>query len=143
MTRVLIFAMIVMTMFSCIVESSDAERQKKIAEVAAAYNTTEEAAQKIILLGEDLPDPSKIIHFRDPKTNVCYAYFSQVHKEGNNNAWGGPGLATVNCELVEKELINPVPPPSPPPEPSCEQKLKEIESKQTPPVPAIPELLQP
>jgi len=142
MTRILIFATILTTMVSCIVEDKEAAKREKIAEVAATYNTTEENAQKIISLGNYMPHLNKMVYFRDPNTGACYAYIVQKFDGGTNFAWGGPGLAAVNCELAEKALINPAPPPNPPLETSCEQQLKQLIYQQAP-EPTIPQLLQP
>ncbi|OGF34028.1 hypothetical protein A2482_04860 [Candidatus Falkowbacteria bacterium RIFOXYC2_FULL_48_21] len=136
MTRMLIFTTIAMIMSSCIVEDKEAARQKKVAEVAATYNTTEENAQKIISLGKYFPNLNNMVYFRDPNTGACYAYIVQEFNSGTT-AWGGPGLTTVNCELAEKALINPAPPPEAPPQASCEQQLKQLIDQQATQAPPI------
>ena len=146
MTRLLLFSLMLASMLfctSCIMESSTEKQHKQIAETAAKYNTTEENAQKIISLGNYFPDLNNMVYFRDPNTGACFVYIVQKFDSGTNYVWGGPGLAAVNCELAEKALINPAPPPNPPPETSCEQKSKELEDNKPAPEPTIPELLKP
>ena len=134
MTRILIFATILTTMVSCIVEDKEAAKREKIAEVAATYNTTEDAARNIIQLGGIVPPFENIIYFRDPRTNVCILH---VYRKADNGNLLTISEAPVNCELVEKELVNPIPPPPPPPEESCDQKLKQLIDQQATQAPPL------
>lgn len=144
--KFLFIATMILLCAGCVMEEKPTGPDPRIAQTATAFNTTEKNAEKIISLGDQFPNPSGIIYFRDPNTSICFAYFLQVFNHGSQTAWGGPSLATVNCELVAKALINPPPPPPPPPADTngnCEQQLKQLRDQQVPPVQAIPELLQP
>ena len=44
---------------------------------------------------------SRIVYFRDSKTDICFAYYWGRDMNGTT-AVGGPALATVPCEKVEK-----------------------------------------
>ena len=45
-------------------------------------------------------------YFRDPRTDLCFAYFFQ-RQGGGTTAVGGPALASVPCDKVEHVLVNP------------------------------------
>ncbi len=44
----------------------------------------------------------EIEYFRDPRTNLCFAYL-----------WRNTSISLVDCARVEKFLLNPEPPPAP------------------------------
>ena len=120
---------LVVTLSAC-KEESIYRDTNKITETATMYNTTNAAAIEIIKLGGKVPKLENIIHFRDPRSNICFMHLFSDDGRGNYNTLGA---APVNCEMVEDLLINPAPPPPPPPVANCEQRSPEFE--QTAPVP--------
>jgi hypothetical protein len=40
-----------------------------------------------------------ILYFKDPRTNLCFAYY------WGGGSFGGPALTTVPCDLVPPELL--------------------------------------
>jgi hypothetical protein len=46
---------------------------------------------------------SKIGYMKDHRANLCFAFMREAYGQG-----GGPALATVPCEAVEKLLMNPI-----------------------------------
>lgn len=47
----------------------------------------------------------EIRYFRDPRVNLCFGYFYQRENAGGAST-GGPALASVPCEAVERLLVN-------------------------------------
>jgi len=73
---------------------------------------------------------TRFIYVRDsrPCHDICYGLYIMASRPNNSDAWGGPGLATVNCKQVQHLLINPDPSPV---EEDCEQFFKQLKNQET------------
>lgn len=48
----------------------------------------------------------EVQYFKDPRTNLCFAYIWEGHGEGYEYGYGGPGLAHVPCTPeVEAQIL--------------------------------------
>jgi len=81
---------------------------------------------------------TRFIYIRDsrPCPDICYGLYIMASRPDSHDAWGGPGLATVNCKQVQHLLINPDPSPI---EEDCEQLFKQLKDQQAPPMPSQPQ----